>query len=268
MNKQPNNISYGIVIYKLIDTVPYYCLICRRDSFTYSEFIRGIYQIEDVETIYRMLTYMTEQEKDIILNNDFDILWDKLWILDKKRMESYGFKKEYNKSKFKFNTIKKGYYTTVHLDIGKRVKKFIKLDDIINELGVKNIPKYTEPEWGFPKGKRNKNETISDCAKREVLEETNIPIELLIFQNDDVYEESYLGDNSLEYIHIYYLAECPAYVKVEYDSTNIHQFTEISRIEWLTYVECLDKIRDYNIEKKKLLTLINNKINNKIKNII
>jgi 8-oxo-dGTP pyrophosphatase MutT (NUDIX family) len=260
MNKQPKNISYGIIIYKLIDYIPYYCLICRRDSFTYSEFIRGKYQLEDVETIYRMLTFMTEQEKDVIQNNDFDTLWDKLWVLDKKRMASYSFKKEYNKSKYKFNTLKKGYYTTIHLDIGLREKKFIKLEDIVNELGIKNIPKYTEPEWGFPKGKRNKNESIIDCAKREVLEETNIQIDQLVFTDDEIYEESFIGDNLIEYVHIYYLAECPGNVNLEYDSNNIHQLTEISRIEWLTYQECLDKIRIYNIEKRELLKNINDKI--------
>jgi 8-oxo-dGTP pyrophosphatase MutT (NUDIX family) len=265
MNKQPKDISYGIIIYKLIDDIPYYCLICRRDSFTYSEFIRGKYQLEDVETIYRMLTFMTEQEKDVIQNNDFDTLWNKLWVLDKKRMASYSFKKEYNKSKYKFNTLKKGYYTTVHLDIGLREKKFIKLDDIVNELSIKNISKYTEPEWGFPKGKRNKNETIIDCAKREVLEETNIQIDQLVFVDDEIYEENFIGDNFIEYVHLYYLAECPANVNVEYDSNNIHQLTEISRIEWLTYQECLDKMRIYNIEKKELLKNINSKI---VKSII
>jgi 8-oxo-dGTP pyrophosphatase MutT (NUDIX family) len=259
MNKQ-NNVSYGIIIYKLINKIPYYCLICRKDSYTYSEFLRGKYQLEDVDTIYKMFSYMTESEKEVIINNDFDTLWNNIWVLDKKKMASYKFKKEYNHSKYKFDTLKKGYFTTVHLDIGKREKRFIILDNILTELTYRNIPKYFEPEWGFPKGKKNKNESPFDCAKREVIEETNIPTDILVFHTDVQYEESFVGDNFIEYLHIYYLAECINDIDLKYDSNNIHQFTEISSIEWLTYEECINKIREYNVEKKQLLALVHNNL--------
>ena len=35
--------------------------------------------------------------------------------------------------------------------------------------------------WGFPKGSRKKNEKLQECAKRELLEETNIDIPLKHF---------------------------------------------------------------------------------------
>jgi hypothetical protein len=34
--------------------------------------------------------------------------------------------------------------------------------------------------------------------------------------------------------------------------------TEVSKMEWKTYEECMNSIRDYNIEKKRLITRINN----------
>jgi hypothetical protein len=35
------------------------------------------------------------------------------------------------------------------------------------------------------------------------------------------------------------------------------QVTEVSKIEWKTYNICLESIRPYNLEKKKLITNIN-----------
>jgi len=241
----------------MIDKQPYYCLICRRDSFTYSEFIRGKYQLEDVEGIYRMISYMTDAEQDAIRTSEFDTLWNKLWQVDKKRMSSPSFIKDFNQSRYKFDTLKKGYYTTVHLDVGKREKQFIKLDTILNNIEKKG---FLEPEWGFPKGKKDKNESSIDCAKRELLEETNIDItdksvDPLVF-----YEERYIGDNLIEYIHLYYIAECPSDLCLEFNQNNIHQVTEISSIAWLTYEECMEKIREYSVEKRELLTSLHKSI--------
>jgi 8-oxo-dGTP pyrophosphatase MutT (NUDIX family) len=258
MNRQPKNISYGIIIYKSIDNIPYYCLICRKDSFTFNEFIRGKYQLEDVDAIYRMISYMTETEKQVITNSNFDIIWNTLWTLDKRKIGSHHFKKDYNQAKYKFETLKRGYYTTIHTDLAIKEKRFMKLEDIVKDIETKNYPKYTEPEWGFPKGKKNRNESKIDCAKREVLEETNISMDDLTFHNDDVYEEKFVADNLVEYIHIYYLAKCNPNKELKYDENNLHQYTEISNIEWFTYDQCINKIRSYNKEKRDLLTIVNN----------
>ena len=261
MNISPKNISYGIIIYKIINEIPYYCLICRKDSFTYSEFIRGKYQLEDIDTIKRMLLYMTIEEHKKICSNDFDTLWRSLWLLDKKNPICHGFKRDFNQSRYKFDTLTKGYYTTVHFSLGKREKQFIKLENLISEIRTSS---FIEPEWGFPKGKKNKNESPIDCAKRELLEETNIIISDKELNIETQYEEKFIADNSLEYSHIYYTYECLPETKLEYDSTNIHQLTEISKIEWLTYEDAIHKIRKYNIEKKDVLTKIHTTIMDKI----
>ena len=264
MNRSPKNISYGIIVYKIINKIPYYCLICRRDSFTYSEFIRGKYQLEDIDTIKRMLLYMTEDEHKKLFSNDFDTLWRTLWLLDKKNPICHGFKRDFNQSRYKFDTLTKGYYTTIHLGVGHREKQFIKLENLINEIHS-NV--FKEPEWGFPKGKKNKNESPIDCAKRELLEETNIKIIDQELNTESQYEEKFIADNSLEYSHIYYTYECSPDTKLEYDNTNIHQLSEISKIEWSTYEDAVNKIRKYNIEKKKVLTQIHKSIMDKINKI-
>ena len=44
------------------------------------------------------------------------------------------------------------------------------------------------------------------------------------------------------------------------DTTNMDNFekSEVSKMEWKTYEECIESIRPYNLEKIKLITNINN----------
>ena len=60
----------------------------------------------------------------------------------------------------KFNQIKEG----IHLFDDT----FLSLELIIQNSNTS----WTEPEWGFPKGRRNNNELALDCAIREFKEET------------------------------------------------------------------------------------------------
>ncbi len=253
IKRQQKNISYGIIAYKIIDNNPLYCLVCRKDSFTYSEFLRSKYELEDVDSIYRIIKFMTKDEHKKLLNSDFETMWDNLWFLDKKMIYSGKFKKEFTNSKYKFETLKKGYTTTIHTDLGIKIKKHIKLDNILKELENNKEFIYDEPEWGFPKGKKNENESSIECAKREFFEETNIPLSNLTFTNMNTITEKFIADNLQEYTHIYYLARCPPDLEISIDKDNLIQTSEISKIKWFTFEEALNKIREYNVEKKEIL---------------
>ena len=107
-----------------------------------------------------------------------------------------------------------------------------------------------EPEWGFPKGRRNPGERDISCGIREFLEETGYSNEdINIIENIIPYEEIFTGSNDKVYKQKYYLA---------FNSNNIdildkYQKTEVSAIGWFTVEECLTKIRYYNHEKKELI---------------
>ena len=52
----------------------------------------------------------------------------------------------------------------------------------LNEILTNTKLLYTNPEWGFPKGRRSGNEHDIDCAKREFYEETGFNIsEYILF---------------------------------------------------------------------------------------
>ena len=44
--------------------------------------------------------------------------------------------------------------------------------------------------------------------------------------------------------------------------THKYQKSEVGKMEWFGFEECIDKIRIYNLEKKRLLTNINETIKN------
>ena len=261
IHRQLKNISYGLITFRIIDSKPEYCMVCRKDSFTYSEFLRSKYELEDVESVYRILKYMTKNEHQKLLQSDFETMWNDLWVLDKTKIHTGKFKKEYNNSKYKFETLKKGYTTTIHTDLGEKSKKYIKLENILKEFEDTQQTIYLEPEWGFPKGKKNENETDFECAKREFFEETNLNSDKLTFIQHTPIIEKFIADNLQEYIHIYYLAQCPSNIELTLDSQNYNQISEISQIKWFSYEEALEKIRDYSLEKKEILNMAHQIIN-------
>jgi 8-oxo-dGTP pyrophosphatase MutT (NUDIX family) len=151
---------------------------------------------------------------------------------------------EKNASKEKFTLLKNG--TIINGNI-------CTLDDLLNESN-----KYTswiEPEWGFPKGRRNTNENDYQCALREFSEETGYNIDdLKNIQNIYPFEETFMGSNYKTYKHKYYL------MYMDYDkSLSLFSFenSEVSKISWKTYEECIKCIRPYNLEKLTMIKHIN-----------
>ena len=118
---------------------------------------------------------------------------------------------------------------------------------------------WIEPEWGFPKGRRNYQEKDLACALREFEEETGCSKNSLkLIQNVLPIEELFTGSNYKSYKHLYYLATLKTF------STETPQFqkSEVSNIEWLTFAEANKKIRPYNYEKKEILKRVNILLNN------
>ena len=127
------------------------------------------------------------------------------------------------------------------------------LNDLIKDSNNHEI--WDEPEWGFPKGRRNYQETDFDCALREFAEETGYDIKnVKNVKNLLPYEEIFTGSNYKSYKHKYYLTFMDAKHTLE---LNNFEPTEVSKMEWKTYDNCMLCIRHYNLEKKRMITNIN-----------
>jgi 8-oxo-dGTP pyrophosphatase MutT (NUDIX family) len=228
--------SIGTIAYKINkDTGEIkYLLICRKDTLGFVDFMRGKYPLHDRKYIHNIVDEMTINEKQKLLDSNFDKLWRELW------RDNIGiqYRGEERNSFEKFNSLK---ITT---------KQPHTIQSIISE----STTTWTEPEWGFPKGRRNYKEKDITCALREFEEETGYSAkDMCLIQNLLPFEEVFTGSNKKSYKHCYYLAKMN-------DNTNNYgafQETEVSAIDWFTYEEAIKKIRHYNLEKIEILTRVN-----------
>jgi 8-oxo-dGTP pyrophosphatase MutT (NUDIX family) len=230
-----------------------YLLIQRLNSLNYVEFIRGKYDINNLDYIERSINFITTVEKNLIINTKFEILWKSLW-----GEENVNNCNEYNESIQKFNLLKNGFYVKKN-----DINLYINLSKLIND----SVYNYSDPEWGFPKGRRNLREKNIDCAKREFEEETTISIDNINIINMTPIEEIYIASNNLRYKHIYYISQIKNNkTELKIDKNNKNQKIEIGDIRWFTFKDSLKIIREYNIEKKNVLLNIHLNIKYTIQN--
>jgi len=237
--------SLGIILFTIEDNIIKYLMIQRRDTLGFVEFMRGKYNLQNIQYVKSLYEIMTKDERDKLENNDFDYLWEKLWMKDNVKQ----YHNEYENSKKKFQLLKNGIMFKNELISLK----------LLNNTVVNN---YFTPEWGFPKGRRNLKENNLDCANREFQEETGIKYDKYsILKNINSFSETFLGTNNIKYKHIYYIAKYRGFNKnFKINKNNFNQVSEVSDINFYTYEECLDLIRPYNQEKKDMLSEIHKKI--------
>jgi 8-oxo-dGTP pyrophosphatase MutT (NUDIX family) len=247
-------ISYGVICYKLVydselnGIHPQYLMVQRKDSLSYVEFIRGKYNIKAKSYIMDMFALMTEDERQGLKDNSFEKLWQTLWCKNLSD-DNKSFSKEYKEACDKFNMLKKGYY----IKNGNHLTFFS-----INYIIDNTSSKYNETEWGFPKGRRNINEDDVNCAVREFREETGISSKSIYLSSFiKPLEEVFSGSNNVRYKHVYYIAKMIEEGQVVLDPSNKQQCKEIRNINWFSYLDAQNKIRETNIERKELFRRLN-----------
>lgn len=235
--------SYGMVVFKTTqEGIIQYLMIRRKDSFGYIDFIRGKYSPYNIPQLLITINEMSIEEKERILTMTFDDLWADMWG---ERSINSQFRNEELASKKKFELLKEGIIVN---------DKIIDLEIIVKMSETC----WDETEWEFPKGRRNQKEKDLDCALREFEEETGISKnELNVIENILPFEELFIGSNHKSYKHKYFLAMFDETGKTD-DYLTKYQRGEVSKLEWKTIDECLESIRPYNLEKKILITNINN----------
>ena len=78
-----------------------------------------------------------------------------------------------------------------------------------------------------------------------------------IFYNIIPYQEIFIGSNFKTYKQIYYLAYFPYDKNLDYNNINYDK-VEIGDAKWCNIDECKLLIRNYNLEKLKIITKIDN----------
>ena len=162
---------------------------------------------------------------------------------------------DYEKGKIKFNLLKEGtiiMYQNVWINLNYLIR---------NSYSI-----YNEPEWDFPKGRRNVNEKDIECAIREFCEETNFTKEDVEIVDDETFIEIHKGTNGIKYRTIYFLANFKGNKEPIVDKNNKNQIMEVGKIGWFNYEKTLSKFREYDDEKKNVIRNVYKKLKKKINN--
>lgn len=229
--------SYGIILFRKIKDEIQYLMIRRKDSFGYIDFMRGKYSPYNIFQIQKIVDEMSILEKTRILADPFEQLWIQMWG----ETTNVQYKNEELSSSKKMDLIRNGVTTN---------DETVTLQSIVENSKTQ----WNETEWEFPKGRRNNKEKDLECALREFEEETGISKnKISVVENILPFEEIFIGTNHKSYKHKYFLA----YMEEEMEDLEHYQVTEVSKIEWKTIDKCVESIRPYNLEKKKLITNIN-----------
>lgn len=222
-----------------------FLLIQRKDSLSFVEFVRGKYTLEDPTYLRMLLENMTVAEREKILSMNFDDLWRSVWG----EIPTRTYKNDYETSKIKFNSLLGG---PVGENVDGEFERTIgfTIRDLLNET----TSHHAEPEWGFPKGRRNPNEEDLSVAVREFYEESGISrSQISIIKNLNPLEETFFGSNRVHYCHKYFMGYCRADLEVSMEKCNHHMLREVGNIGWFSLEEALQKIRPENVEKREVL---------------
>jgi 8-oxo-dGTP pyrophosphatase MutT (NUDIX family) len=210
-------------------------LIRRRDTLGFIELMRGKYAVTDIEYIRKHISIMTKEEHTKLLTQTFQQLWEGLWGRPVEGSMAYKHEREMSREKL----------------------EVLQSSGVLKKLIGEVVSPYEEAEWGFPKGRRELFETDTICAVREVFEETNISdSSYTILKNVEPIIESFRGSNGIRYMHKYFLACMNETKELANPATNVTMSREIGSLAWIPLDAALEKIRDYNHEKKSILLRI------------
>lgn len=217
---------------------PFVLLVQRKESMAYTDLIRGNYDINGNPLILQTLvSELTCRERHRVLRCNFTELWNSMAShIHFQRLIGTGdtYPKDFLRAQEKYN----------------QHKEHILL--LLNDINV--LYHYPCPEFGFPKGRANANETPLQCAIREFCEECGYERRhVKILERSPLIEE-FIGTNGVAYRHVYFLAEVLSYNgEPVYDLNNPHQAGEISNIGWFNVEQCLRLFRHYDIKKKEVI---------------
>ena len=202
-----------------------FMLVNRRHSLNYIDFIRGKYNIDDLNGINKMCSYMSLNEINLIKNGDFNNLWKNLWLKNSYKKK---YLEEMNLSKIKFS--------------------YLKNKGVLNNIKSE----YSSTEWEIPKGRKNINETNLQCATREFNEETSLTLnDYNIISCLDPIHDLFIGTNNKEYKHIFYTSILTQNINMQSINNN-----EIKEVKWCKWSDLNNIIRPYNSSKINILTNI------------
>ncbi len=206
------NNSFGIIVFS--ETKPRkYLVVQRRDSLSLLRLLRRFHNLSRQEVL-EQINQITSKESARLLSESFSAIWADLYLDHNSRV----YNTEERRVRINFNTLIRDYKHELLL--------------------AKQISTHTL-EWGFPKGKRNPNESSLKCAFREYQEETRLdPEKLWIVDTSPFYYVLDYGNQRLTRVECW-LAKTPDTEVVRSMSTDVRSYVsdEVGVMKWCVYNE-------------------------------
>lgn len=222
-----------------------FLMISRKHSLAYVEFIRGRYKAEKPSQVVYLFKLMSQSEidrikKSLTMENGFDYIWNDMW--GSKRANDPALEHNKKDAKSKYDMLK-------HIGVDGPE---IGLDFMVNKVTAK----FDIDEWGFPKGRRLRNETERECAIREFMEESGyVKDDFRIIDEIEPIVEEFYGTDGAKYRHVYLVAELMS-KKVPRNNITESQKDEVGEITFMNLNMATQTIRPYHIEKINLITAL------------
>ena len=207
-------ISFGVVLTRVNEKTNRVeaALVKMRYSYAFADFVHGHYSSHNITHVRSLFDRMTLEEKIDILSLDFELMWYRIWLTDKKL-------DLFNKKLAKFQN------TWLREDSGEYLKNLVRESRSAPAAG---------PRWTLPKGrKQSYREPDINCAVRELKEETGATLRHYRLLPNFKRKQSHM-DMGIRYVNIYYAA------LVEHDNINLHvdlknkdQIGEVAEVKWM-----------------------------------
>jgi len=214
-----------------------FMMVCRKDTYGYVDFLRGKMDFNNHSAVQSIVDEMTVCEKEIICGitsvRDVCELRKRMWG---------DFKIQFRKEES---------------DACTNIMRFITSNPgILRSMVDASSTHWLDPEWGFPKGKREHHESDIRCALREFEEETGISRNTIdVIRNIKPVEEIYIGTDTRPYKHKYFLSVIDGENAARMPLTQF-QKSEISKIAWMSPTQAIEMIRPDNQKKKDVVVQI------------
>lgn len=202
--------SYGVAcVRKNPDSGCYEILmIKKRHTYSFIEFVRGMYDPYKDQDLGYMFDAMTITEKSTIQSRSFETIWNYCNGEPARSSDRTAF----NRALRKYNTlVERG----VLLQLLSKTKNATLL-------------------WEIPKGRSNRKETTLISATREFEEETGLPKDAYRILFDEGTIEYSFVDCNVRYKYVYYIAIINKNVVPRYDYGNEHMLRELSEVAFMT----------------------------------
>lgn len=212
------------------------CLIQRRHTISYEAFIRGKYDLDELEMHQAR---MTVDERRMIRELSWDSLYEDI-MHDKP-------------------TPNKSTYFVKERERAKSLYDEVDIDEFLDEKNYTEV--IEEPTWEFPKGRRFVHETDQQCALREFEEETGIRMQdttiIMLKDRPDTplwIKENFCGMNKRFYHNKYILALIDPNSRGPFlDPNDSGQTSEVNDTKYFTFDAARDIIHSFHPEKREAL---------------